>query len=143
MKKFTRLVHASFCTLILVIVSPVFAQDDGEQGSEDPLRDQLPVMDISDEELKTYIKVSNQIRQIRRDYYRRLPTAQSDGHSYLMQRNTRADIASVFQAHGMTMEEYNRIGIRIQTDPALWKRMDAFRGQWELPLEMAPEASEP
>ncbi len=142
MKEYTRLIFAAFCALNLANAPPMLAQD-GEPGSEDPVWGELPVMDISDEELKTYIEVSDEIRQIRRDYYRRLPIAQSNEHAYMMQMNTRAEIASVFQAHGMTMEEYNRLGIRIQTDPALWKRMDAFRGQWEPLIETAPEESEP
>ena len=96
-------------TSSIAATAPAIAADRVAQAGQ-------PSGDFSDEQLQAYARAAVQVQQINQAMEQAQQNSSDPGQAQEMQKQAYSDLERVIKSNGLTIDEYNAIGQKAQTD---------------------------
>lgn len=107
------------------------AQDYGSGGAEGQQQgqgmgapEQQQQADFSDQELRTFVELQDEIGEVREEYVSEIEAAGSEDEARQLQQEAQTEMVEVIEDAGMSVEEYNAIAVAYNSDPSIQERVD-------------------
>ncbi|MGM0552616.1 MAG: DUF4168 domain-containing protein [Pseudomonadota bacterium] len=97
------------------------AQGGGAAGA--PPMQEAPEVDLSEEEVDTFVDAFVAVQKVREDFAERLQDAEDEGDAQAMQQEAQDAMVSAVEDAGMDVEEYNEVAMALQNDPELMQEV--------------------
>jgi hypothetical protein len=97
------------------------AQGGAGQGGA-PMQ-QTPDVDLSEEQIDTFVSAFVAVQEVRNDFSERLQEAEGESEAQSMQQEAQDEMVQAVEDSGMTVEEYNEVAMALQNDPELMQEV--------------------
>ena len=97
------------------------AQGGAAQGGA-PMQ-QAPEVDLSEEQIDTFVSAFVAVQEVRNDFSERLQGAEDESEAQSMQQEAQDEMVQAVEDSGMTVEEYNEVAMALQNDPELMQEV--------------------
>lgn len=106
--------------------TPALSQEgtSGQEGMTPEQRQQAA--EFSDEDLKQFVSLQDEIGAIREDYVSQIESADSEEKARELQMEAQTKMVDAIEEAGMNVEEYNAIAVAYNSDPSVQERVDAL-----------------
>ncbi|WP_018141928.1 MULTISPECIES: DUF4168 domain-containing protein [unclassified Thioalkalivibrio] len=112
------------------------AQEGGAQGGQPPQggaeggaaqggapMQEAPEVDLSEEDIDTFVSAFVAVQEVREDFADRLQGAEDETEAQSMQQEAQDEMVSAVEDAGMSVEEYNEVAMALQNDPELMQEV--------------------
>ncbi|WP_026287448.1 DUF4168 domain-containing protein [Thioalkalivibrio sp. ALJ24] len=93
------------------------------EGGGAPMQQEAPEVDLSDEDIDTFVEAFVSVQQVREDFADRLQEAEDETQAQQMQQEAQDEMVSAVEDAGMSVEEYNEVAMALQNDPELMQEV--------------------
>lgn len=93
------------------------------EGGGAPMQQQAPEVDLSDEDIDTFVEAFVGVQEVREDFSQRLQEAEDETQAQQMQQEAQDEMVAAVEDAGMTVEEYNEVAMALQNDPELMQEV--------------------
>ncbi|WP_017940584.1 MULTISPECIES: DUF4168 domain-containing protein [unclassified Thioalkalivibrio] len=93
----------------------------GAQGGA-PMQ-QAPEVDLSEQEIDTFVSAFVAVQEVREDFADRLQNAEDETEAQSMQQEAQDEMVNAVEDAGMSVEEYNEVAMALQNDPELMQEV--------------------
>lgn len=102
----------------------------GAEGQQDPAMEQHQQQpaDFSDDELRTFVELQDEIGEVREEYVARIESADSEDQARQLQQEAQSEMVDAIENAGMSVQEYNAIAVAYNSDPSVQERVDEMAG---------------
>lgn len=100
----------------------------GAQGGQPPAQggapmQQAPEVDLSEQEIDTFVTAFVAVQGVREDFADRLQNAEDETEAQSMQQEAQDEMVNAVEDAGMSVEEYNEVAMALQNDPELMQEV--------------------
>ncbi len=88
-----------------------------------PPMQQAPEVDLSEQDIDTFVNAFVAVQEVREDFAERLQGADNEGDAQAMQQEAQDEMVSAVEDAGMSVEEYNEVAMALQNDPELMQEV--------------------
>ncbi|WP_110619743.1 DUF4168 domain-containing protein [Thioalkalivibrio sp. ALE21] len=93
------------------------------EGGGAPMQQEAPEVDLSDEDIDTFVEAFVGVQEVREDFSQRLQEAEDETEAQQMQQEAQDEMVAAVEDAGMTVEEYNEVAMALQNDPELMQEV--------------------
>ncbi|WP_024327178.1 DUF4168 domain-containing protein [Thioalkalivibrio sp. AKL19] len=97
------------------------AQGGAAQGGA-PMQE-APEVDLSEEDIDTFVTAFVAVQEVREDFADRLQNAEDETEAQSMQQEAQDEMVNAVEDAGMSVEEYNEVAMALQNDPELMQEV--------------------
>ncbi|MFN4088728.1 MAG: DUF4168 domain-containing protein [Alphaproteobacteria bacterium] len=115
--------------LALGFAAPAAAQTQQGAPSAAPPAAMAPQVDVSDEQLRTFIEAATEVQSISEKWQARAAATESTQEVEEVRRQATDEMVEAVEDKGMTVDEFNAISQAAQEDPQLHARIVAMLEQ--------------
>ncbi len=87
------------------------------------MQQEAPDVDLSDEDIDTFVEAFVSVQEVREDFADRLQEAEDETEAQEMQQEAQDEMVSAVEDAGMSVEEYNEVAMALQNDPELMQEV--------------------
>ncbi|MBS3800053.1 MAG: DUF4168 domain-containing protein [Thioalkalivibrio sp.] len=95
----------------------------GGAGQGGAAMQQTPDVDLSEEQIDTFVSAFVAVQEVRNDFSERLQEAEGESEAQSMQQEAQDEMVQAVEDSGMTVEEYNEVAMALQNDPELMQEV--------------------
>ncbi|MDG5499405.1 DUF4168 domain-containing protein [Marinobacter sp. BGYM27] len=110
----------------LLVGGPAIAQETQNQGSQTPAATGTQKKNYSDQELKKFVEVQENIGSIRDEFIPKIEEAESQAAAQELQMKANDKMVAAIQEEGMDIPTYNAIATAYNSEPQVRNRVDAL-----------------
>ena len=102
--------------------APVMAQTSTPAQSSAPIQQVVPVTQPTDAQLQKFVEASQKVAAVAEEYQPKLQASPDDATREQVIREADEKMVRLVMADGLTVDEYNGIGVAVEQDPQLRQR---------------------
>lgn len=91
-----------------------------------PQQQQTQQEEIDDNSLALYVEAATKVQEVREEFQQKIPDAETPEQAQELQQEALQEMAAAVESFGMTVDEYNQIANRLQTDAELRERLEGM-----------------
>lgn len=110
----------------LLVGGPAMAQETQNQGYQNPAATGTQKKNYSDQELKKFVKVQENIGSIRDEFIPKIEEADSQSAAQELQMKANDKMVAAIQDEDMDIPTYNAIATAYNSEPQVRNRVDAL-----------------
>ncbi|MAA66545.1 MAG: hypothetical protein CL581_17445 [Alteromonadaceae bacterium] len=110
----------------LLVGGPAIAQETQNQGNQTPAATGTQKKNYSDQELKKFVEVQENIGSIRDEFIPKIEEAESQAAAQELQMKANDKMVAAIQEEGMDIPTYNAIATAYNSEPQVRNRVDAL-----------------
>ncbi|WP_018949809.1 DUF4168 domain-containing protein [Thioalkalivibrio sp. ALMg11] len=84
---------------------------------------EAPEVDLSEEDIDTFVSAFVAVQEVREDFADRLQSAEDETEAQSMQQEAQDEMVNAVEDSGMSVEEYNEVAMALQNDPELMQEV--------------------
>jgi hypothetical protein len=104
---------------------PTEATTEGRAAA--PQTGEAPVANVTDDKLENFVDAATEVQNVQTTYTERMKQAADQQQAQSLRQEAQDKMVSAVEESGLTVQEYNLIAQRLQTDPALAERMKSLQ----------------
>ncbi|MGP4843870.1 DUF4168 domain-containing protein [Marinobacter sp. 1Y8] len=110
----------------LLVGGPAMAEQTQSQGNQTPAATGTQKKNYSDQELKKFVEVQENIGSIRDEFIPKIEEAESQSAAQELQMKANDKMVAAIQEEGMDIPTYNAIATAYNSEPQVRNRVDAL-----------------
>lgn len=103
-------------------------QNPGQSGQGPAGRQQMPAQPVTDEQLAQLIDAAADVQNVQANYAERVQKAEDQAKAQSLRQEAQTRKVSAVQESGLTVQQFNLIAQRLQTDQELAERLRQIGG---------------
>jgi GTP1/Obg family GTP-binding protein len=92
-----------------------------------PQTGEAPAANVTDDKLENFVDAATEVQNVQTTYTERMKQAADQQQAQSLRQEAQDKMVSAVEESGLTVQEYNLIAQRLQTDPALAERMKSLQ----------------
>jgi len=115
---------------LFALIGGLTAQAAQGQGAapSGPAQGQQPMKPVTDEQLVQFIDAAADVQNVQANYAQRVQSADDQAKAQQLRQEAQNKMIGAVEESGLTVQQFNRIGQRLQTDQALVERLRSMQG---------------
>ncbi len=123
-----RALMAGAAALTLMIGGTAYAAQNQGAAPQGPAQGQTAMEPVTDEQLAQFITAATDVQNVQADYAQRMQNTQDQEKAQSLRQEAQDQMIAAVEESGLTVQQFNQIGQRLQTDQELAERLKSIQG---------------
>lgn len=106
---------------------PAATQSQSGQAATAPSQS-APMEEVTDKQLEKFVDAATDVQEVQATYAQRMQEAQDQEQAQSLRDEAQSEMVGAVEESGLSVQEFNLIAQRLQTDPELAERLKQIRG---------------
>lgn len=126
-RSLTLALTAALSAGTVIATQPAAAQQSpASGGGAQQMRQQVKDINVSDQKMKQFVAVQQQVAEVSRQYMNKVQKQESQSDKQAMSRKAQKEMSQIVEQSPLSIREYNKIAMALSNNPKLQKQYKKF-----------------